>query len=299
MLRRLEDLIALIDRVLNSKAVRVLIRIVSSIPVLLCICLYSYEFYSFHVHVPAVSKSPERHFLSPPAIAYNLFLSLAFVAYIRTACSDPGHVDSVRAVDIESETRGTVPAVAEMQDYCNKCRASRPLRAHHCRLCGTCVMRFDHHCPWVGNCIGVKNHRFFIQMTGYTFLAGLSFLWGAYTSFEKPSVLRSVAHVGLGVVFAMSFSISTSCLFFFHCYLAARNLTTLEETCMCDENVFDLGSPKKNVEQLFGPLGMAWFVPINAKGFHGIYTRVNSRDNLNGIEIGMGSDHGESTGTDE
>ena len=41
MLRRLEDLIALIDRVLNSKAVRVLIRIVSSIPVLLCICLYS------------------------------------------------------------------------------------------------------------------------------------------------------------------------------------------------------------------------------------------------------------------
>lgn len=34
--------------------------------------------------------------------------------------------------------------------YCLKCESVRPPRAHHCRRCDICVLRFDHHCTFLG-----------------------------------------------------------------------------------------------------------------------------------------------------
>jgi len=45
--------------------------------------------------------------------------------------------------------------------YCKKCEEVKPPRAHHCSLCGKCIMKMDHHCPWTGNCIGLLNHKKF------------------------------------------------------------------------------------------------------------------------------------------
>lgn len=30
--------------------------------------------------------------------------------------------------------------------HCARCQRMRPPRAHHCNVCGTCVLRMDHHC---------------------------------------------------------------------------------------------------------------------------------------------------------
>ncbi|KAI0633015.1 zf-DHHC-domain-containing protein [Trametes polyzona] len=46
--------------------------------------------------------------------------------------------------------------------YCHKDGFLKPPRAHHCRACGTCVLKYDHHCPWIGQCVGARNHRFFM-----------------------------------------------------------------------------------------------------------------------------------------
>lgn len=40
------------------------------------------------------------------------------------------------------------PSVQEelQQTKCSKCLVMRPARAHHCKICQKCVLRYDHHC---------------------------------------------------------------------------------------------------------------------------------------------------------
>jgi len=43
--------------------------------------------------------------------------------------------------------------------FCRTCLIIRPLGISHCKICNSCVERFDHHCPWLGNCIGRNNYK--------------------------------------------------------------------------------------------------------------------------------------------
>ena len=52
---------------------------------------------------------------------------------------------------------------------CKYCREKKPLRTHHCSLCGTCILKMDHHCPWINNCIGQNNHRYFLLFLFHVF----------------------------------------------------------------------------------------------------------------------------------
>jgi len=52
---------------------------------------------------------------------------------------------------------------------CKYCNEIKPLRTHHCSLCGVCVIKMDHHCPWINNCIGQNNHRYFLLFLFHVF----------------------------------------------------------------------------------------------------------------------------------
>ena len=78
----------------------------------------------------------------------------------------------------DSDNEGDLLSLAEIEDltskgrWCKKCERRRPERAHHCSLCGRCILKMgehlpmmcgtqlnfeddlDHHCPWLGgNCV--------------------------------------------------------------------------------------------------------------------------------------------------
>lgn len=54
--------------------------------------------------------------------------------------------------------------------YCDKCLVIKPDRAHHCSVCGQCVLKMDHHCPWVNNCVNFTNYKYFVLFLGYGLL---------------------------------------------------------------------------------------------------------------------------------
>ena len=59
---------------------------------------------------------------------------------------------------------------------CPLCRHRRPPRAHHCRYCGSCVLKRDHHCLLVGRCVGLHNQRHFVVFVFWSTVAlALSF----------------------------------------------------------------------------------------------------------------------------
>jgi hypothetical protein len=60
-------------------------------------------------------------------------------------------------------------------NYCGKCQAWKPDRAHHCGFCGKCIPKMDHHCPWIGNSVGYHNMKPFFLFCFYQALSGITF----------------------------------------------------------------------------------------------------------------------------
>ncbi|KAF7290273.1 Palmitoyltransferase [Mycena indigotica] len=128
-------------------------------------------------------------------------------------------------------TRGRLPPTTApllpANRWCSRCKIVKPYRAHHCRACGTCVLKFDHHCPWIGQCVGARNHKFFLIFN----LSAM--LLGAYTF----SSLLAVNVVDGGaidpqeaVIVALSalFLLFTASLFFAHVRMILLTQTTVE-----------------------------------------------------------------------
>ncbi|KAF8841075.1 zf-DHHC-domain-containing protein [Paxillus ammoniavirescens] len=95
--------------------------------------------------------------------------------------TDPGESRVDLPSSMFSRRPPTTPVLLPEYRYCSKCKIVKPPRAHHCRACGTCILKYDHHCPcWcillvefhhliypsavgIGHCVGAFNHKFFVN----------------------------------------------------------------------------------------------------------------------------------------
>lgn len=155
--------------------------------------------------------------------------------------------------------------------FCEKCQVVKPDRAHHCSVCGVCVLKMDHHCPWVNNCVSFTNYKFFILFLGYAFLYCALIVCTSlqyFVLFWKGSLERTGQFHILFLFFVSAmFSTSLVSLFIYHLYLVAKNRTTLEAfrapvfISGPDKNGFNLGR-LNNFQEVFGDRKLLWFFPV-------------------------------------
>ncbi|XP_063636293.1 palmitoyltransferase ZDHHC20-B-like isoform X1 [Cydia splendana] len=186
--------------------------------------------------------------------------------------------------------------------YCNRCVLVKPDRAHHCSLCGRCVLKMDHHCPWVNNCVCFHNYKFFMLFLGYalvycTFVMSTCLpyfirFWKMYKEYQHAHCDQLIAkgtftktctdiiggdfgnvanagryHIVFAFFVALMFGISLGSLFGYHCYLVATNRTTLEAF---RAPMFRGGVDKNgfsigaygNFKEVFGNQPCLWLVPV-------------------------------------
>ncbi len=74
-------------------------------------------------------------------VIFQSLVTMAFLCLYITMTSEPGVVYTTDDFDklikkekIEGEAR-----------VCNKCKNYKPVRAHHCSTCNTCILKMDHH----------------------------------------------------------------------------------------------------------------------------------------------------------
>ncbi|CAB4056078.1 ZDHHC2_15_20 [Lepeophtheirus salmonis] len=253
------------------------------------IVVWSYFAYVFHLVFLTVQEPPLQVIFF---VLYHIFLFLFVTSYWKTVLTHGGSVppafklsaeelDNIEAGDPKMlledlAAKKDLPLIMRSMNgeirICMDCRSIKPDRAHHCSVCGICVLKMDHHCPWVNNCVAFFNYKFFILFLGY---ALLYCLYVAMTSFRYFLLFwnsESPAHGKFHVLFlffvSSMFSVSLCFLFIYHCYLISRNLTTLEafrapifHSGVPDRKGFHLGS-SANFQEIFGDRMWTWFAPI-------------------------------------
>ncbi|KAH9477093.1 Palmitoyltransferase PFA3 [Psilocybe cubensis] len=125
----------------------------------------------------------------------------------------------------------TTPVLQPVHRYCIRDGIVKPYRSHHCRICGTCILRYDHHCPWIGQCVGARNYKFFLNFcqaaavfTSYTFGTLI-----AYTVVASKSSISNIDAQQI-IIIALSglFFIFTAALVISHTHLILSGQTTVE-----------------------------------------------------------------------
>ena len=245
-------------------------RVLFSIPVLMVNLVTFLNLVVLHLTI--LSKP----ILNPSDILKSLIIyfcvTTGMIAYFRAFTSDPGSIPLEFDL-LNDSTKEKLPEGEYGADrrfvcisFCFKCERDRPARAHHCILCGKCVMRMDHHCPWIGNCVGIHNFKFFLQFIFYAMVT-TSILIGTCGEMLLQGDKSFVANAGF--LFTLGLFVMLWTLSVYHSWMASINTNTIELTYHRDKSNFDFGW-KANLCDLFGPNYLLWPLPVTSNFKQGL-----------------------------
>ncbi|XP_044765045.1 palmitoyltransferase ZDHHC2 [Coccinella septempunctata] len=281
------------------------IKVMKWVPVLFIMTIVAWSYYAYVIQLCFLtvdSLMVKILYL----IFYHISLAMFLWAYWQTVFTDIGRVpQKYRIPDVCHEQLLRAESAEEQHNileeysknlpnvnvningavrYCDKCRCIKPDRAHHCSVCGECVLKMDHHCPWVNNCVSFTNYKFFVLFLGYALLYCIYVALTALPYFIAfwNGKLSGVGRFHILFLFfvAVMFAISLISLFFYHCYLVSENRTTLEAFRAPifrtgeDKHGFSL-SRYNNFCEVFGDDPKKWFLPIQSSLGNGIEFPLN------------------------
>lgn len=185
--------------------------------------------------------------VKPPLLQLHTALSLAlllsatlnFIAALIVRPGSPARTADPEAgppkPDLGAKGDGTLRTNSQLWRWCAPCKAHKPPRSHHCRVCGECYLRHCHHCPALARCVGQNNYAFYWRFVA-TACSGTSYLalTSVYLLHHAPGVLPSEIHdlLFFTTVIAGSVAVAVGLLLAWHLYLLCTGQTTIE----CYEN---------------------------------------------------------------
>lgn len=262
-----------------EKAFKLLTKTFNFIGPLFTISLLCFIFFTYIAAKKTIVYYYRRRFGRKVAFCITLINSIQLLYitfnYLLAAIIKPGSVKDIlkssyyKSNDPYKTSKISFPAFdiplnsREERTFCWKkckdCKVIKPLRTHHCTICGACVMKMDHHCPWINNCVGQNNQRYFLLFLVFllsysSFNAGLSIpmiVNGEYSRMENE------------FRFICVLSIAGSCVLLFfslwNWFLAFNGNTTLEfwgSKVGIDVgdglSDFDFGNWRDNLYYIFG-----------------------------------------------
>jgi len=255
---------------------------------------WSYYAYVVHLCILTVDSDAEKVGL---LIGYHIFITIFLMSYWKTVWTKPGDIpkrfsltpdelDKVEGSENDEQQRHLLEQIIIDKDlpvamrtiqgavrYCEKCAKIKPDRAHHCSVCGHCVLKMDHHCPWVNNCVAFFNYKFFILFLFYGLVYCLFVALSSLKYFLRfwTGSMDGHGHGKFHILFlffvSAMFSISLCSLLGYHIHLVLNNRTTLEEFRAPvfrrgpDKEGFSLGK-KGNLTEVFGDSWWKMGLPI-------------------------------------
>ena len=235
---------------------------------------------SYHVIIPWMgyaSNTGKFHL-----ILFNLCTVIAIFSHYRTMTTDPGAVprkalplsNDREEIDHEAKRSMQMSGLEKYQKTCKRCRAFKPTRAHHCSICGRCIIKMDHHCPWVNNCVGIGNHKLFIVFLFWVnvvcwysliLLVGrFTYCWSHSAADKTCFAYNTIMSVIWLFIEALLFALFTSCMMADQLYGAMLNQTQIDR--MKNEH----HESSIEVNEVFGSPAdtrchLSWIVPFPVK----------------------------------
>ncbi|XP_042512624.1 probable protein S-acyltransferase 15 isoform X2 [Macadamia integrifolia] len=165
-------------------------------------------------------------------LIFNFLAFMSLFSFGACVLIDPGNVPSSFVPDVEDDGGSDQRSrnSGAQSRYCDKCSTYKPPRAHHCRVCGRCVLRMDHHCLWVNNCIGYSNYKPFVVLITYAAVGCIySFVMIMSGAIQKDWEFGSLKmlYISCGTIIG-SLCLILGTLLGWHIYLLGHNMTTIE-----------------------------------------------------------------------